>query len=158
MADNLRKAVRALILDTEDRVLLVRLDFPEGTLWVAPGGGLEPDEEPHDALRRELEEETGLADADIGPEIRTRTHLFPMPIGPWDGQSERFYLVSTEPFDPKPQLSWEELSVEAMTDIRWWTIGELRETAVEFGPSRLPEFVSRLIAEGPPPAPIDVGV
>ena len=51
----IRQAVRALILDPEDRVLLVRFEFPNtGRKWALPGGGVEADETDHDALRREL--------------------------------------------------------------------------------------------------------
>lgn len=157
-APRIRKAIRALVLDPDDRVLLVRLDFPDSTVWVTPGGGLEQNETPHDTLIRELDEETGLRNAEIGPEIWTRTHLFPFLSGLWDGQSERFYLVRTEAFDPQPRLSWEELSLEYMTAIRWWTLDELREAEVEFGPTRLPELVTRLVEEGPPDSPIDTGV
>jgi 8-oxo-dGTP diphosphatase len=43
---NLRRAVRALVLDEEDRILLCRLTIPRpaGTVvvWAAPGGGVEP--------------------------------------------------------------------------------------------------------------------
>jgi 8-oxo-dGTP pyrophosphatase MutT (NUDIX family) len=56
-----RDAVRALILDPDERVLLVRFVHPKtgAEFWTTPGGGLEPDEDPEAALRRELREETG---------------------------------------------------------------------------------------------------
>jgi 8-oxo-dGTP diphosphatase len=54
---SLRRAVRAVVLDEDDRVLLCRLAIPEpaGTVvWVTPGGGVERGETPFAALRREL--------------------------------------------------------------------------------------------------------
>ncbi|MER5214791.1 NUDIX domain-containing protein [Streptomyces sp. NPDC002838] len=54
---NLRHSVRATILDEDDRILLCRFATPElaGTVvWAAPGGGIEQDETPLAALRREL--------------------------------------------------------------------------------------------------------
>lgn len=62
-----RLAVRALILDPHDRVLLVNA-WPQkdaqvsglGGLWCAPGGGVEAGESLPDCLRREVLEECGL--------------------------------------------------------------------------------------------------
>ena len=65
----LRESVRALILDPDDCVLLVRFDWDgldvEGGFWANPGGGVEPGESRLAAMQRELREETGL---DVRPE------------------------------------------------------------------------------------------
>ena len=46
-APRLRRAVRVLLLDEEDHVLLLRVTAPMAgrTLWIAPGGGLEDGED-----------------------------------------------------------------------------------------------------------------
>jgi ADP-ribose pyrophosphatase YjhB (NUDIX family) len=55
-------AVTALVRDDRGRILLARRAFePDAGLWDVPGGFLEEGEHPLDGLRRELEEETGLA-------------------------------------------------------------------------------------------------
>src|SRR4051794_19103724 len=74
---NLREAVRALLLDDDGHVLLVRYEFPTATVWGLPGGGLEPGEDDIAGLRRELEEELGLTDVVIGPQIWRREHVIP---------------------------------------------------------------------------------
>jgi ADP-ribose pyrophosphatase YjhB (NUDIX family) len=153
----LRAAVRAIVLDPLDRIFLVRFDFPHGAVWAAPGGGLEANEDDIAALSRELAEELGLREPNIGPCIWTRTHVFPMPTG-HDGQTERFYLVRTDSFDPRPTLPPAELLREGITFMRWWTIDELRTSSVAFAPRALPELVVELLAAGPPDHPIDVGV
>lgn len=51
-------SVTGIILDDEDRILLVR--HSEGNVWVAPGGSIEPNEIPADSLIREVWEESGL--------------------------------------------------------------------------------------------------
>ena len=56
----IRPAARAIVLDPDDRILLVRFQFPHGTFWATPGGGIEPGETPEEAVRRELAEEAGL--------------------------------------------------------------------------------------------------
>lgn len=154
----LRDAARAVILDPGGRILLVRFEFPERSLWACPGGGVEPDESHEDALRRELQEEVGLELDELGPCIWTRTHIIPFFDGRWDGQVERFYLVEVEPFTPTPILTVEQLRAEYVTDVRWWTAEELAASTALHAPSRLPQLVADLRASGPPPRPIDAGV
>jgi ADP-ribose pyrophosphatase YjhB (NUDIX family) len=58
---NSETTVGALVVDGEGRLLLVRrARDPYGGTWDVPGGFLNEDEHPLDALRRELREETGL--------------------------------------------------------------------------------------------------
>lgn len=52
-----RVSAKALILDEEKRFLLV---FETKGLWALPGGGIDFDEKPEDALVREIREEMGL--------------------------------------------------------------------------------------------------
>jgi 8-oxo-dGTP pyrophosphatase MutT (NUDIX family) len=54
----LMPSVTALVFDEERRVLLVRPSRRD--IWVAPGGAVDPDEAPQDAVVREVWEETGL--------------------------------------------------------------------------------------------------
>lgn len=98
----IRQAVRGLIIDNDGLVLLVHFRFPDRSLWHSPGGGIEPGETHHQALRRELAEEVGLVDVPIGPHVWTRRHIFPFPDGSHDGQEEACYLVRTEHFEPQP--------------------------------------------------------
>ena len=154
----LRAATRAIVLDEADRVLLVRFDFGDRAVWATPGGGIEEGESDELALRRELAEEAGLAAFELGPLVWLRTHRVPLGGGRWDGQSERYYLVRTSPFEPAPLLTWEELRAEGMTAVRWWTAGELETATTVFAPRRLPLLVRELLLHGPPAEPLDVGV
>jgi 8-oxo-dGTP diphosphatase len=157
----IRNAVRALLLDPADRVLLVRFEFPRVTVWATPGGGKEADEDDEVALRRELDEELGLVDVSIGPHIWNRLHIVPFLDGNWDGQRDHIYLVRTEDFEPQPTLSWEQLRAERLYEMRWWTLAEVEAAGaagVRFAPRRLPARLAALLADGPPPRPVDVGV
>lgn len=53
----LRHAVRSLIVDEAERVLLCRIDAGGLVVWVTPGGGVEEGESPEVARRRELQED-----------------------------------------------------------------------------------------------------
>jgi 8-oxo-dGTP pyrophosphatase MutT (NUDIX family) len=156
MSERLRDAVRALVVDDRDRVLLVRFEFPGWVGWATPGGGVNPDESDDAAARRELAEEVGLAGFVLGPQIWTRTHL--LELDDWDGQAERYYLVRTPTFRPAPRLSWPELNAEHVTAVRWWTLEELEAFEGQFAPRSLPLLVRDLLLHGPPAQPIDVGV
>ncbi len=154
----IRSAVRALVIDPEDRVLLVRFEFPgEGTRWALPGGGVEPNESDHEALQRELAEELGLLDASIGPHIWDRLHIVPFVSGEFDGQRERIYLVRSRAFEPRPHMSWPELHAEFLFEIRWWHPHELA-VGLPFAPQALHDHLHRLLRDGPPNQPVDVGV
>ena len=154
----LRTAVRALVLDPDERIALVRFDYPDRSVWAAPGGGVEAGEDDAAALARELREELGFELVEpVARYVWVRTHVFPM--SEWDGQTERYYLVRTPAFAIRPGRSSEELRDEGVGDVRWWTLDELEAaTDVLFAPRRLPTLLRELLRDGPPAEPIDVGV
>jgi 8-oxo-dGTP diphosphatase len=154
----LREAARAVVLDPASRVLLVRFEFPNAGLWAAPGGGLDEGETHEHAIVRELAEEIGLEEVELGPWIWRREHVFPFWDGSWDGQVERYVLVRTPAFEPAPRFTPEELAAEFVTGMRWWTPEELAASDELFAPRRLPELVAALVRVGPPREPVDVGV
>lgn len=154
-----RDAARAVVLDPDGRVLLVRFVNPETgeDLWTTPGGGVDPDESFEEAIRRELREETGLENAELGPVVWIRREVFPW-VGRTLDQRERFVLVRAPAFEPRPQLGRERLAAEHVHEVRWWTLAELERAGEAFAPRRLPQLYRALLAEGPPPEPVDVGV
>jgi G:T/U-mismatch repair DNA glycosylase/ADP-ribose pyrophosphatase YjhB (NUDIX family) len=153
----LRAAVRAVVLDPADRILLVRFAFPDKDVWASPGGGLEADETHELAITRELAEESGLRDFELGPWVWTRDHWF-VGMSGLGGQAERHYLVRTAAFEPVPEWTAAELRAEGIVEQRWWTLEELLGSDAIFAPRRLPELVRGLVETGPPSEPLDVGV
>jgi TDG/mug DNA glycosylase family protein len=151
-----RPAVRAVVLDPDDRVLLVRFENAvSGEIWWAtPGGGVEAGESDTDALRRELLEETGLTDYELGPLMWTRENNFAW-LGELIDQRERIYLVRAAAHEPAPTI---DLLPEAVTDVRWWTLDELESAGVRLAPRTLLPRLRELLRDGPPAEPIDVGI
>lgn len=154
-----RDAVRALVVDPDQRVLLVRFVHPKTgeEFWATPGGGLDPGEDLETGLRRELREEVGLEDVELGPVVWTRREEFEWADELLD-QSERIVLVTAPAFEPRPQLSTTELAAEGVHELRWWTLDELDASTATFYPTRLARFLRQLLDEGAPAQPIDVGI
>ena len=108
----MRKAVRGLVLDPGDRVLLVLMRLPHVDFWATPGGGIDPGETELQALRRELHEEVGLVDVEIGPALWTYSSMFSTPTQ-WDGQTSTTYLIRVDTADLGAAL----FSDEQLSDI-----------------------------------------
>ena len=134
-----REAVRALLVDADDRIMLVQYENPatHATWWGTPGGGIEPGEDHQTALRRELREELGLEEFDAGPLVWTHERTFP-----WAQrlmhQVNDVYLVRVDAHEPQPTI---DLAEEGVAGYRWWTMEEIETTNERVTP---PEFLKRV--------------
>jgi 8-oxo-dGTP pyrophosphatase MutT (NUDIX family) len=137
-----REAVRALVLDSDGRALLVQFRRPVGerTWWSTPGGGVDPGETHEAALRRELREEIGLDDFEVGPVLFEHRGEFPWAKVLYR-QHNTTYLVRVDAHEPRATI---DLTPEGVADVRWWTPEELQRSTEQFAPADLPERVRTL--------------
>ncbi len=154
-----RVGARVLVVDARSRVLLLRgrdpADPGSGPWWFTPGGGVDPGETLEQAASREVAEETGLVATDLGRPVWVRTAEFGF-LGRRYRQRESFFLVRVRSHEVDTS-GWTQVERDSIDDYRWWSVDELAGTAEVVYPRSLGAELGRLLADGPPDAPRDVG-
>ncbi len=154
-----RPAARVVVLDSSSRIFLMKGSDPmrpeNGTWWEIPGGGMEPGEQSEDAARRELYEECGFSDVEVGPCIWTQYVEFDFAMYHFksDERIHIAYSSTSSEWDPK---GLEALEAAAFEDGRWWSIDELLDSEEATLPQRLREFLPEIINGNIPESPIDI--
>lgn len=153
-----RPAARVVLLDREGRIFLVNSEDPidprKPPWWEIPGGGIDAGESSEDAARRELYEETGITDVEMGPCIWTQHVEFDFGGYHFDSR-ERIHVAWCDGGDYRPK-HLEALEAAAFLGARWWPLDELMASEVPVLPTRLREFLPPIVAGDLPAEPIDI--
>jgi 8-oxo-dGTP pyrophosphatase MutT (NUDIX family) len=154
-----RQVARVLLFDTQDRLLLFFVRDPADPTsepwWYLPGGGMDPGESPVEAARRELAEETGIENAELGPvvlavrDIRFR-------FGGRDYEQDEWHVLGRLPDGEVTIGGTDDLEADAVAAHRWWTLADLATTSDVIHPPGLAATVERLLRDGPPRVPWEV--
>ncbi len=151
-----RVAVKVLLLDPHDRLLLIRSrdSYTHTECWYPVGGGVEAGETLQDAAAREADEETGLRNLPIGRHVWRRDHTYH-----YDGRTvqvhEEWLLHRVAHFQPVPAQLTEHES-RSIVSFCWWSLSELAKSAETVFPPQLGNLTLDLLTTGLPRTPIDI--
>lgn len=144
-----RPTARVLLFDLEGRILLMKGRLPSAPdapgAWFTIGGGIEPGETLYEAAAREVVEETGFTDVELGEiawcgevtllDRKQRPVLF----------KDTFILARCAGGEVSRE-AWQDLELEFVDDIRWWTLDDLEATSEAVWPHDLASRLRTIIA------------
>ncbi|MFZ3034857.1 MAG: NUDIX domain-containing protein, partial [Parvibaculum sp.] len=157
-----RKTARALIFDTQGRLLLVRMHDPDVSAedgyvapqayWVTVGGEIDEGEDMASAILREIAEETGLRDVRLGGEVWYTEHVLAIRGSPRLFQ-ETFVLAHVD--DTKLSTTdWTEDERRVIKGLKWWDVEKLLASEEKFFPTSLQRHIAPLARGIIPPTMI----
>ncbi|MBW4717360.1 NUDIX hydrolase [Saccharothrix obliqua] len=151
-----RIGARVLLLDPDDRVLLIHAldpDDPTHHWWELPGGGLDEGEDPETAARREVAEETGILLTTLDRKLWVRESRFRYKNRDHH-RIDHVFLGRTP--DTTPQITPQPTENEraGLIEHRWWPASRLRQCHDKLLPAQLPTLVEDLLADRFSPTPL----
>jgi 8-oxo-dGTP pyrophosphatase MutT (NUDIX family) len=155
-----RRSARVLLLDSGNRILLIRsarsdTDPALGHFWLTPGGGVEQGEDLAKTAARELREEVGLRvrAAELRPVAYASGHA---ELGWANGLfRDDFFLhrIDHHEVDTRRQTAFER---RYYLGHHWWSLAELASTTETVYPLKLYDLLADLEAGRWPTTPVEL--
>jgi 8-oxo-dGTP pyrophosphatase MutT (NUDIX family) len=153
-----RKTARVVLIDEHQRILLMKINAvgvgaageanAPRLMWVTLGGRIEEGENVLEAARREIEEETGLLNVEVGPPVFYGEQVLEVRGEPVHFK-ETFVLARTRT-GALSDAGWSDEERKVVVDLRWFTRDELKTTTDIIKPPRLAEYVDGIITGSGP--------
>ena len=144
-----RLTARVLLLDPQDRILLLKGRLPSDPsapgAWFTVGGAIEPGESLMEAAAREVLEETGFTDVVFG-EVVWRGEVMLKDRKQRPVLFKDTFILARCAGGEVSRAGWQALEHEFVDDIRWWTLGELAASSEPVWPNDLVERLENLLA------------
>ncbi|MDP3852931.1 NUDIX hydrolase [Phenylobacterium sp.] len=154
-----RLTARVLLFDAAGSILLMRGRMPGGrpssSAWHTPGGGVDPGETLIDAVHREVVEETGFTQIELGPVVWTRSGEGNLVTGERVMFRESYFVARCPGGEPCRD-GWADYETELIDDVRWWTMAQLAGLTEKIYPERFLELIPAIAAGRYPDPPLDV--
>lgn len=153
-----RPTVRVLLLDREDRLLLIKCgnlgspDVPP-VFWATAGGGLEDGETIEAAAIRETFEETGISGIELGPVVWTGEAVLSFP-GEETTLFQHSYIVARCDAGTFDSSGWTQQERDTILEIRWWTLDAIQATGEHLYPPGLARLLPDVLAGNYPAEPL----
>jgi len=156
-----RITVRVLLFDPAGRILLMKGRLPSRPdgpgAWFTVGGGAEPGESLEACARREIAEETGFTEVEIGPAVWRRRGAGALVDGEPAVFSETYIVAHCAGGEPS-RTGWMDHEHDLIDDIRWWTLEAILDSLEPIYPERLRELLPDVAAGRRPAEPLDITV
>lgn len=125
--------------------------------WFTVGGGVEEGESLAQGALREIIEETGFAQVELGPVVWTREGEGVLVSGERVLFKESYIVARCAGGEPSRE-GWADYETDLIDDIRWWTLDELALTTDRVYPERFGELIGAVASGLYPDAPIEITV
>ena len=147
-----RRTVRLILLDQDNRLLLMQVNDPQvkeahahqSNLWVTLGGRLEDGETVFQAAQREAEEETGQSSFESGPAIWYGEQILTIRGEPT--QLKETFVVMRTRSTALANEKWTAEERQVIKEMRWWTLDEMRTTRDTILPKKMLKLLPDIMA------------